>query len=588
MQHLGTKYTLKQHKMPSVNRLLIITMNNPALIQTIREAVIGDRTIINTSFGEKPLVYADYTASGRSVKFLEQYIHDSVLPYYANTHTETSFTGAQSTALREQARQIIRQSINANDEDQIIFCGSGATAAVNKLIDILNMKLPADLDQQYQLQQTIPADQKPVVFIGPYEHHSNELPWRETIADVVRIPLNTEGKIDQEILTTQLKKYQDRPLKIGSFSAASNVTGIKSEVVTITALLHQYDAYSFWDYAAAAPYIAIDMNPVTEDDSHKDAVFISPHKFVGGPGTPGILVVKQWLLKNTVPASPGGGTVRYVTPDDHQYLENAERREEGGTPGIVESVRAGLVFKLQQEVGIDTIEQLELAFTERAIKRLKQIDNIEILGNDECDRLAIFSLRFKHGDEDLHYGFVVALLNDLFGIQARGGCSCAGPYGHELLGMSIAHSKALEAELSNGLMIMRPGWVRLNFNYFIDEETFEYLLDALELIATHGWRLLPFYSFNTDSGNWCFQNRKPVMVAEITETNIEELANNSAVGKIYNKPLSEMLKLAEKELTQVDRTEVRYTVDLPQSAEKLRWFALPQNIDLNSDARISA
>ncbi len=563
-------------------------MNNTALIHSIRNAVIGERSILNTTFGSKPLVYADYTASGRSLSFIEQYIQNKVLPYYANTHTETSYTGAQSTALREQAREIIRQAINARAEDQIIFCGAGATAAVNKLIDILNIKLPADLDRQYKLKQSIPEEQRPVIFIGPYEHHSNELPWRETIADVVRIPLNSSGKIDQKILTTKLQQYHSRPLKIGSFSAASNVTGIKSEVDTISALLHAYDAYSFWDYAAAAPYIALDMNPDMQHESFKDAAFISPHKFVGGPGTPGILVVKQSLLKNSVPAVPGGGTVRYVTPDDHQYLDDAERREEGGTPGIVESVRAGLVFKLQQEVGLDKIEELEHSFTQRALNRLKTIDNLEILGNQECDRLAIFSLRFKHADKDLHYGFVVALLNDLFGIQARGGCSCAGPYGHELLGMDIAHSKALEAELGNGLMIMRPGWVRLNFNYFIDEETFSYLLDALELIAMHGWRLLPYYKFNTDSGNWCFQNRKPEMATDIKEVRIEELNMNNSAAGIYSEPLHKMLQLAEKELTYQRQEEQRFTVDLPASAEKLRWFVLPQEIEVHIDSRQSA
>ena len=562
-------------------------MKDTALVDSIRDAVIGERTMITTSFGTKPLVYADYTASGRSLKFIEEYIQEYVLPYYANTHTETSYTGAQSTALREQARQIIRQAINANEEDQLIYCGSGATAAVNKLIDILNIKLPADLDKQYKLLQSIPTKERPVVFIGPYEHHSNELPWRETIADVVRIPLNSVGKIDKEVLATLLKQYQNRPLKIGSFSAASNVTGVKSDVDAITSLLHEHNAYCFWDYAAAAPYVAIDMNPETHL-SYKDAVFISPHKFVGGPGTPGILVVKQSLLNNSVPSSPGGGTVRYVTPDDHQYLEQAERREEGGTPGIVESVRAGLVFKLQQEVGIDKIEQLEHALTQRALKRLKAIDNIEILGNQECDRLAIFSLRFKHGEKDLHYGFVVALLNDLFGIQARGGCSCAGPYGHELLGMDIAQSKALEEELSNGLMVMRPGWVRLNFNYFIDEETFTYLLDALELVAARGWRLLPYYEFNTDSSSWCFQNRKPEMATSLSEPRIEELIQKISVAEVYDQPLDEINKLAEQELTMLARKEKRVAIHLPASAEKLRWFVLPQEIDLGDDVRKTA
>ena len=550
------------------------------LVTKIRNSVIGNNQLIETSFGQKPLIYADYTASGRSLDFIEQFITNRVLPFYANTHTETSFTGAQSTAFREEARQSIKQAVNAVEDDQLIFCGSGATAAINKLIDILDLRLPVNLNERHKFLDLVPVASRPVIFIGPYEHHSNEIPWRESIADVVVIPLSQSGQLDTKILQAKLIEFADRPLKIGSFSAASNVTGLKTDVDEVAALLHQYDALSFWDYAAAAPYVSIDMNPLNSACS-KDAVFLSPHKFVGGPGTPGVLIVKKQLLKNSVPASPGGGTVLYVTPVDHQFIADHERREEGGTPAIVESVRAGLVFKLQQAVGTDLIESLEASFKERALAQWKLNKNIEVLGDSSQEGLSIFSLRIKHEEADLHYGFVVALLNDLFGIQARGGCSCAGPYGHELLGMDLNYSRKLEKELNKGHMVMRPGWVRLNFNYFINEETFDYLLNAIEYVSELGWKLLPFYEIDSDSGTWRYQGASMKLESLCLESLFVE---DQQPAMAPAKPLSEYLDEALKELNKVDESRVRYSLSLPESANKMRWFVLPQEIE--SESRI--
>lgn len=551
---------------------------NKSLIEKIRCAVIGDKQLIPTSFGARPLVYADYTASGRSLAFIEDYIRYQVLPFYANTHTETSYTGAQTSALREQARRIIRSALNAGAQDQVIFCGPGATAAINKLIDILNLRLPADLAERYNLLNQIPAAQRPVVFIGPYEHHSNELPWRESIADLEVIPLDGNGQLDTACLARKLGEYSERELKIGSFSAASNVTGIKTDVNRVSALLHDHGAVSFWDYAAAAPYVAIDMNPVGGGDRAKDAVFISPHKFVGGPGTPGVLVVKKRLLTNSVPAVVGGGTVMYVTPEDHRFITDSERREEGGTPGIVESIRAGLVFKLQQEVGTAVIEELEEGFIRRALARWRQHPNIDVLGNPAEARLSIVSLCIKHCDKYLHYGFVIALLNDLFGIQARGGCSCAGPYGHSLLGMDMAYSRALEEELFKGQIVLRPGWVRLNFNYFIDEETYQYLVEAIALVAEHGWKLLPYYCFDTASGTWRYQNRRMDTTSDLFDLDFEALPP-AQDGEAASLPLADYLAQARAELLRVDREGACYQLLLPDSAEPLRWFVLPQEIE---------
>ncbi len=547
------------------------------LIGKIRDSVIGEQASITTAFGRKPLVYADYTASGRSLGMIEDYIRDHVLPYYANTHTETSYTGAQTTALREQAREQIRSAVNANDDHSVIFCGSGATSAIHKLIDILNLKLPADLSARYKLEQQIPADERPVVFIGPYEHHSNELPWRESIADVVSIPLCEGGQICLDDLEKQLLKYEGRPIKIGSFSAASNVTGVKTDVDVVSRLLHKHGALSFWDYAAAAPYVSIDMAGQQDEDgdSSKDAIFLSPHKFVGGPGTPGVLVANKAILNNRVPAMPGGGTVMYVTPEDHLYVADAERREEGGTPAIVESVRAGLVFKLQQAVGTDEIERHEEDFVSRAIARWSKCKNIQILGNPEAPRLSITSLKITHNGKDLHYSFIVAVLNDLFGIQARGGCSCAGPYGHTLLGMDMNYSKALEAQLTEGHMILRPGWIRLNFNYFIDEETFEYLVRAIELVAEHGWKLLPFYRFDPNGSVWRYQNHKTELAASLDTLDFTALP---AAPTATRPSLTETMEAAEAELLRTHCTEQRYKVEQPDKVEELRWFVRPQDV----------
>ncbi len=542
------------------------------IIEHIRNSVIGDKYSIKTPFGNKPLVYADYTASGRALSFIEDYIRDEVLPFYANTHTETSFTGAQTTALREQARAQIRSAVNGTPEDQIIFCGPGATAAINKLIDILNIRLPRDLADRYQLESYIPAAERPVVFLGPYEHHSNELPWRESIADVVSVPLTDDGQIDEEYLRQQLLAHADRPLLIGSFSAASNVTGIKSDVSGVTAILKEHGALAFWDYAAASPYVGIDVNAETPID----AIFISPHKFIGGPGSPGVLIAKKSILNNSVPVTVGGGTVLYVTPEGHQYLEDHEHREEGGTPAIVESIRAGLVFKLQQEVGTAEIERREGDYVSRAMARFNALPDLDIMGGVDAPRLSIMSLRFKHGDLDLHYNFVVSLLNDLFGIQVRGGCSCAGPYGHNLLGINMERSRAIEQEISKGSTVLRPGWVRLNFNYFIDEQEFQYLLRAVELVAEYGWRLLPFYHFDATSGAWNFQGKREELPANLKTFNFVDYCERTACTSPGVIGLGGVCDTAERELRRSGRSGRFCELHLSEASERLRWFLLPQ------------
>ncbi len=482
-------------------------MTDPGrLIETIRASVIGDDEAVAGPFGIRRVTYADYTASGRSLAFIEDYIRDAVLPLYANTHTESSGTGLQTTRFREEARRLVLQGVGGDERHAVVFCGSGSTAAINRMIDVLELRIPADLDDRYDLRGRIPAAERPVVFIGPYEHHSNELPWRESICDVVTIHEDHDGRIDLAQLEAELERHADRPLRIGSFSAASNVTGIISDTRAISVLLHRHGALSFWDFAAAAPYVEVEMDPHRDGPDpeldYKDAVFISPHKFIGGPGTPGILVARRELFRNRVPSVPGGGTVAYVNPTEHVYLTDIEHREEGGTPAIVESIRAGLVFQLKAAVGVDAIREREGLLIRRAIERWGANPSIEILGNPELPRLSIVSFVVRHEGRYLHHNVIVALLNDLFGIQARGGCSCAGPYGHRLLGIDLETSHEFEREIARGCEGIKPGWVRVNFNYFISEAVFAYILDAVDLVATAGWRLLPQYRFEPGTGLW--------------------------------------------------------------------------------------
>jgi selenocysteine lyase/cysteine desulfurase len=486
-----------------------------ALIDRIRASVIGDDAAFVGPFGPRRVTYADYTASGRSLSFIEDYIRDQVMPLYANTHTEASGTGLQTGRFREDAREIIRRAVGANREEHaVIFCGSGTTGAVDKLVAILNLRIPADLDRRYDLRSSIPAAERPVVFIGPYEHHSNELPWRETIADVVTIREDADGHVDLDHLAEELERHAERPLRIGSFSAASNVTGILSDTRAISVLLHRHGALAFWDFGAAAPYVDIQLSPRRSavdpradgaedaDLDTKDAVFLSPHKLIGGPGTPGLLIVRRELLTNSVPAVVGGGTVAYVNPFEHVYLADHEQREEGGTPAIIESIRAGLVFGLKEAVGAEAIREREESFIDRALAAWSDVDELEILGDRRARRLSIVSFVVRRGSRYLHHNFVVALLNDLLGIQSRGGCSCAGPYGHRLLGIDIETSHAFEREIARGCEGIKPGWVRVNFNYFISETVFTHILDSVALVAREGWRLLPHYRFDPTTGLW--------------------------------------------------------------------------------------
>ncbi len=552
------------------------------LLQRIRESVIGDDQVMWGPFGPRRVTYADYTASGRALGFLEDVIRDEVLPRYANTHTESSGTGLQTTRLREDARTIVHEAVGGDEETCIIFCGSGATGAVDKLIGILGLRIPSALDDRYGLSARIPLEERPVVFVGPFEHHSNELPWRESIADVVVIPEDADGHVDLAALEAELVRHAERPLKIGSFSAASNVTGILSNTCAIADLLHRHDALSFWDFAAAAPYVRIEMGPTCSEHplAYKDAVFLSPHKLVGGPGTPGVLAVRRELLANRVPDVVGGGTVAYVGPSEHRYLDDPVHREEGGTPAIVEAIRAGLVFQLKQAVGVDVINAHEEDFWRRAVERWTQNPNLGILGNLEADRLSIVSFVVRRpSGRFLHHNFVVAVLNDLFGIQARGGCSCAGPYGHRLLGIDLERSHEFEREITRGCEGIKPGWTRVSFNYFISEAVFEYVVEAVDLVATHGWRLLPAYRFEPMSGLWRHRDGPVEPPLRLTALSYDGRTGDLVVPELPHDrapeaALAGYLEDARRILSDADGG-VDADAWVSEDFEHLRWFELP-------------
>lgn len=456
--------------------------------QDIRNSIIGEGSAIPGPFGPRPLIYADYVASGRSLSFIENAIRTHVLPFYGNTHTETSFTGRRTTQLREMAREAVRAAVDADAGHAVVFAGSGTTGAADKLVRALAL---------------LGMDERSVVFIGPYEHHSNDLPWRESGAQVVRIPLNAQGSICLSSLCAQLEAHAQAPMKVGAFSAASNVTGVRTDLRAIAALLHTHDAWCVADFAAAAPYIPVRLSETAPGAGDRiDAAFISPHKYPGGPGASGLLIADRRLLDTRRPTVTGGGTVSYVTAAGHNYVCDPERREEGGTPSIVENIRAGMVLQLKRDMDEAQVEANETAMTRRMDTALRAIPGLEMLGPQDAPRIGIFSFNIRVRDKLLHHNYVVALLNDLFGIQSRGGCSCAGPYGHDLLSIDQATTQRHEHAVSLGHSAFRPGWARIGINWFFSPEDVDRIAAAIRFIAENGLALLPRYRLDIDAGVW--------------------------------------------------------------------------------------
>ncbi len=532
----------------------------------LRVNEVGRRAYIDTPFGRRLLAYADLTATGRYLHFIEAWIR-RVRPFYANTHTAVSSTGRIVSALREKARHVVGCAVGASDEDVVLFTGPGATSAVHKLVGLLGLRISEPLEREHGFAASLAAKQRPVVFIGPYEHHSNELPWVESVADVIEIGLDDTGRIDLAHLQRQLFAHHDRPLKIGSFSAASNVTGILSDVEAIARTLHRGGALALFDYAAAGPYVPIDMHPA-DPEARADAIFLSTHKFVGGPQASGILVAHRDLFRTRTPERPGGGTVDYVAgarPDAIDYTKKLEEREEGGTPAIVSDVRAGTAFLVKEMVGPDRIRAHEVRLARRALERLTKHPRIQLLGPLEPDRLAIVSFNVR----GLHHDLVSALLDHLFGIQNRAGCSCAGPYGHRLLEIDERTSERFRALLHRGVGGVKPGWVRLTIPYYANEDDVEYLLSAIEFVADHGREFVPLYRLGWEDGVWRHVERPvpDIEPIELTVAALEEAAQSFSVGD-HEAPMSERELLAER---------ARYFSEARELARRLRarWEAEP-------------
>ena len=528
-------------------------------MESIRSEVIGEGIVFATPYGPRRLTYTDHAASGRAFKPIELFLCKNVMPSYGNTHTETSYVGAQTTAYREQAREIIRNATGCSAEDAVIFAGNGVTGAVHVLTGCLDLS------------------RKPIVFIGPYEHHSIELPFR-TIADVEVVADCDIDGINLDDLAARMRQFRGRPI-IGAFSAASNVTGRITNVEAVARVVHDAGGVVFFDYAAAGPYAPIQMNGNGLDRrselGYADAIFLSMHKFLGGPGAPGVLLAKRHLFERATPHMPGGGTISYVSPNRHTFLSDPEHREEGGTPNIPGSIKAGLAMSLKIAAnaggaggagGGGTILEHEMSDARRCIEAWRPIAEITVLGNLDAPRLGTLSFLVHCGGKLLHHNFVVALLNDLFGIQARGGNSCAAPYAHRLLKVGDAAEAEIEKCVGAGWHGCKPGWTRVSFGWYDSDETVEFVIEAVKLIASLGWRFLSDYSFNPKSGTWKHLGFEPEM--PVLDINAP-IAQDRPVLPESVRPayLAEALSLAS-----VARP---IPVIQPTPFEGIRWFWLP-------------
>jgi len=564
----------------------------------LREQIVGVDSTFETPFGERLMVYCDYTASGRCLRFVESYLQ-SLQRVYANTHTEDDITGRSMTQLLHEAENAIKSSVNAGPNGRIIACGTGATGAIDKLQQIIGVALTpatrknieqmlddADGDLDSDVLRKIFAERQPVVFVGPYEHHSNEISWRQSLATTVEVGLDESGNIDFEHLEQLLQdpRFEDR-LRIGSFSAASNVTGIRTDVRRVTNMLHRYGAMACFDYAACAPYVDIDMNPEpqgAEDDPAIDAVFISPHKFLGGPGSSGVLVFNERIYHRELPPSvSAGGTVDYVGLQGEDFIGRIEEREKAGTPGVLQTLKAGLVFQIKDRVGVDVINAREHELTRRVLKIWGDDDHIEILGNpDPEQRVGIISFNIKNGDGSyLHHKFATALLNDLFGIQSRAGCSCAGPYGHRLLNIDQETSERYRHAVQDGYCGMKPGWCRVGLHWVMDDAEANYVIEAVQFMARHGSNFLHLYEFDLCTGTWSHKGATEELTkfsldAALSETETEPANLSLSLRKqLYDHYLTDAARWV-KRLKDEPPGEL---VSLDGELGELQFFSLPAN-----------
>lgn len=425
--------------------------------EPFRTNTVGHGQTFVSPYGEQRIVYADWTASGRLYRPIEEALLKQFGPFVGNTHSESSVTGSAMTVAYHEAHDILRRHVQATADDIVLTCGAGMTNAVNKLQRILGLKAPEGLRRYID----IPARERPVVFVTHLEHHSNHTSWYETIADVVVVPPDEQGVVSLDALEEQLYLYRERPTKIGAFSACSNVTGIVTPVHELARLMHRAGGIVLIDYAASAPYVDIDMHPAGDPEGALDAVLFSPHKFLGGPGSSGVVIFSRALHHNSVPDEAGGGTVAWTNPwGQYAFLEDVETRESGGTPGFLQAIKAALVVRLKDAMTVPAMQAREAAIAPYALDRLQAIPRVHLLAPAARHRLAMLSFWV----EDVHYNLMVRLLNDRFGVQSRGGCSCAGTYGHYLLHVDPSRSKAITDRIDTGDLSEKPGWVRLSFH----------------------------------------------------------------------------------------------------------------------------
>ena len=457
-----------------------------------RNDIIGIDQEFESPYGKYKIIYADWIASGRLYRPIEDILLNKFYPFVGNTHSESSETGSLMTKAYKKARQIIKNHVHADENDVVIFAGFGMTAVINKFQRLLGLKIPEQLDK-FTL---IPENQRPVVFITHMEHHSNHTSWLETICDVVIIGTDDLGLVNPDRLEDLLIEYKDRKTKIGAFTAASNVTGIETPYYQMAKLMHKYGGICLVDFAAAAPYIDINMHP--EDPLQKlDCIFFSPHKFLGGPGSSGVMIFDSALYKRKVPDNPGGGTVDWTNPwGQHKYIDDIETREDGGTPGFLQAIKTGLAIRLKEQMGVQNIIAREKELLNIAFSRLKKIPSLHILAAEHEERLGIISFYI----EDIHYNLMVKLLNDRYGIQMRGGCSCAGTYGHYLLHVDPTRSKRISDKIDHGDFSEKPGWVRFSLHPTMTNEELDYILSAIEqiIINAKSWSSDYTYSSKTN------------------------------------------------------------------------------------------
>lgn len=440
-----------------------------------RESIIGINHTFKSPNGIQHLIYADWIASGRLYNKIENKITNDFGPFVGNTHSESSFTGVLMTSAYHKAQKIIKQHVNAGPNDIIISAGFGMTAVVNKLQRILGLKVPEKFAESIKIKE----EDKPVVFITHMEHHSNQTSWLETISDVKIIEPDNDGLINKNNLRKLLDKYRNRKIKIGSFTAASNVTGIRTNYHSLSKIMHENGGLCFIDFAASAPYVKIDMHP--KDPLEKlDAIYFSPHKFLGGPGTSGVLILNKDLNTCNVPDHPGGGTVDWTNPwGGHKYISDVEAREDGGTPGFLQTIKTALCIKLKDEMGVNNILNRENELVKIAFEEFSKIPKLHILAQNVEERLGVISFYI----EDIHYNLIVKILNDRFGIQVRGGCSCAGTYGHYLLHVDPTRSNRITKKISQGDLSEKPGWVRMSLHPTMKNSELIYIINSIKEIV---------------------------------------------------------------------------------------------------------